>query len=314
MAALKCLVVDSMHESLFSLLAEIGWDIDYQPAITRDEIKQKHVGYDGLIVRSKTTIDRDLLGENPSVRFIGRAGAGIDNLDVDYLHEKGIHILHASEGNRDAVGEYTVGALLALLRNIPRADQQVRQQVWEREGNRGEEIMGKTIGIIGYGNMGQAFARRLAGFGCNVLAYDKYKTGFSDAVCREVTEQEIVEQADILSLHIPLTPETKGMVSRAYIDRFKKSIILVNAARGEIVSLTDLATCVETGKVRGAVLDVLENEKLPTLTPAQRRAFDTLTGKTNVIFTPHIAGWTYESHVKINVALVQKIDALKLAH
>ncbi len=316
MAALKCLVVDSMHESLFPLLTEIGWDIDYQPAITRDAINLtlKNNGYDGLIVRSKTTIDRDLLGENPSVRFIGRAGAGIDNLDVDYLHEKGIHILHASEGNRDAVGEYTVGALLALMRNIPRADQQVRQRVWEREGNRGEEIMGKTIGIIGYGNMGQAFARRLAGFGCNVLAYDKYKTGFSDAVCSEVTEQEIVDQADILSLHIPLTPETKGMVSRAYLDRFKKSIIVVNAARGEIVSLTDLAACVETGKVRGAVLDVLENEKLPTLTPAQQQAFDTLTGKTNVIFTPHIAGWTYESHVKINVALVQKIDALKLAH
>lgn len=314
MAAPKCLVVDSMHESLFSMLTEIGWDIDYQPAITRDEIKLKHIGYDGLIVRSKTTIDRDLLGENPSIRFIGRAGAGIDNLDVDYLAEKGIHILHASEGNRDAVGEYTVGALLALMRNIPRADQQVRHQVWDREGNRGEEIMGKTVGIIGYGNMGQAFARRLAGFGCNVLAYDKYKTGFSDAVCREVTEQEIADQADILSLHIPLTRETKGMVSRAYIDRFKKKIIVVNAARGEIVSLADLVTSMETGKVRGAVLDVLENEKLSTLTPDQQRAFDTLTRKTNVIFTPHIAGWTYESHVKINVALVQKIAALKLAH
>lgn len=305
-----------MHESLFPMLAEIGWDIDYQPAITRDEInlKLKQGGYDGLIVRSKTTIDRDLLGENPSIRFIGRAGAGIDNLDVDYLTEKGIHILHASEGNRDAVGEYTVGALLALMRNIPRADQQVRNKVWDREGNRGEEIMGKTVGIIGYGNMGQAFARRLAGFGCNVLAYDKYKTGFSDAVCQEVTEQAIVDEADILSLHIPLTRETKGLVSRAYIDRFKKKIILVNAARGEIVSLTDLVTSLETGKVRGAVLDVLENEKLSTLTPTQQQAFDTLIGKTNVIFTPHIAGWTYESHVKINVALVQKIAALKLAH
>ena len=153
----KCLVIDSMHESLFSMLNEIGYEADYQPLITREEIKAIHIGYDGLIVRSKTPIDRDLLGENPTIKFIGRAGAGLDNLELEYLSQKGIHVLHASEGNRDAVGEHTVGMLLSLLRNIPKADSEVKKLIWDREGNRGEELMGKTVGIIGYGNMGQAF-------------------------------------------------------------------------------------------------------------------------------------------------------------
>src|SRR5688572_16613988 len=160
---MRCLVIDPMHESLFAMLTEIGWEADYKPLITRDEIKTLHRGYDGLIVRSKTVIDRDLLGANPTLKFIGRAGAGLDNLDLPYLAGKGIKVLHASEGNRDAVGEFTVGVLLSLLRNIPKADQEVRQMSWEREGNRGEEIMGKTIGIVGFGNMGYAFAKRLAG-------------------------------------------------------------------------------------------------------------------------------------------------------
>jgi len=310
MAALKCLVIDPMHESLFPMLKEIGWEVTYKPDITRDEVRQQHVGYDGLIVRSKTIIDGDLLGDAPTVKFIGRAGAGLDNLDLDYLEGRGIHVLHASEGNRDAVGEYAVGALLSLMRNIPRADREVRNKVWLREENRGEEIMGKTVGIIGYGNMGHSFARRLSGFGCNVLAYDKYKTGFSDAVCREATMDELYAEADILSLHIPLTAETRRLVEDSFLKRFRKSIILVNSARGEIVSLTDLVRAMDDSRVRGAVLDVLENEKLKTFTAEQEQAFNSLRERSNVIFTPHIAGWTFESHVKINVALVTKIKAL----
>lgn len=307
-----CLVIDAMHESLFSMLNEIGWKADYRPDITREQIKTIHEGYSGLIVRSKTFIDRDLLGANPTVRFIGRAGAGLDIVDLPYLKEKNIHVLHASEGNRDAVGEYTVGALLSLMRHIPKADQQVKEFLWNREENRGEEIMGKTIGIVGYGNMGRAFAKRLAGFQCNVLAYDKYKTGFSDQFCKEVPMKTIVEEADILSLHIPLTPETKALVDRNYLRSFKKPVILINTARGEIVSLTDLVESFNNGFVRGAVLDVLENEKLEKLTPQQQQTFNSLRKRSDVIFTPHIAGWTFESHVKINVALVEKIKALQL--
>ena len=309
---MRCLVVDPMHESLFPMLAEIGWEADYRPLITRDEIRTLHRGYDGLIVRSKTIIDRDLLGTDPTLKFIGRAGAGLDNLDLPYLAEKGIKVLHASEGNRDAVGEFTVGILLSLLRNIPKADQEVHQSIWEREGNRGEELMGKTIGIVGFGNMGHAFAKRLLGFGCNVLAYDKYKTGFTDPCCREASIDELFGQTDILSLHIPLTAETRGMVNLDYFNRFKKSIIVLNTARGEIVPLADLLAAIEKKKVRGAALDVLENEKLPTLTPDQRKVLISLGKKSNVIFTPHIAGWTFESHVKINVALVDKIKALSM--
>jgi D-3-phosphoglycerate dehydrogenase / 2-oxoglutarate reductase len=294
------------------MLKEIGWDADYQPDISRDEIKKIHLGYTGIIVRSKTKIDFDLLGDRPTIQFVGRAGAGLDNLDLDYLAVKNIHVLHASEGNRDAVGEYTIGALISLLRNIPRADRQVKEMIWKREENRGEEIMSKNIGIIGYGNMGQAFARRLSGFGCNVLAYDKYKFDYSDEYAREVSLENLFEETDILSLHIPLTLETRLMVNREFFQRFRKNIILVNSARGEIVSLTDLNASLDDKKVRGAVLDVIENEKLHTLTEQQKKTFNSLKERSNVILTPHIAGWTYESHVKINVALVSKIKALNV--
>jgi D-3-phosphoglycerate dehydrogenase len=296
------------------MLKEIGWEAGYFPAVTREEIKKLHHGYDGLIVRSKVVVDRDLLGDNPTLKFIGRAGAGLDNLDLEYLNEKKIAVLHASEGNRDAVGEYTVGVLLSLLRNIPQADTQVLKSVWDREGNRGEEIMGKTVGIIGFGNMGQAFARRLSGFGCNVLAYDKYKTGFSGSLAKEVPMETIFDEADILSLHIPLTGETRRLVNKEFIARFKKPFILLNTARGEIVSLTDLVEALDKKQVRGAALDVLENEKLDQLTARQQQDFNSLKERSNVIFTPHIAGWTFESHIKINVALVSKIKALPLVY
>ena len=313
MSALKCLIVDPVHESLFPMLASIGWEAHYHPDFSRSQIRDSLQEYAGLIIRSKTSVDRDLLGERPTLRFVGRAGAGLDMLDRDFLAEKGISVLHASEGNRDAVGEFTVGLLLSLLRKIPQADRGVRELIWDREGNRGEEIMGKTIGIIGYGNMGQAFARRLSGFECNVLAYDKYKADFSNGIVKEVDMETLYRETEILSLHIPLTAETRSLVDEKYLRRFAKPIILINTARGEIVSLSDLAEMMDEGIVRGAALDVLENEKLEQLTPKQLLAFNLLRKRTDVIFTPHIAGWTFDSHVKINVALVDKIKALLLA-
>jgi D-3-phosphoglycerate dehydrogenase len=308
----KCLVVDAMHESFSPMLEALGWQVDYHPAITRSEIRQKHVGYEGMIIRSKTVVDRDLLGDHPTLRFVGRAGAGIDNLDLAYLAEKKIEVLHAAEGNRDAVGEFTIGLLLALLRNIPRAHQEVINGIWLRESNRGGEIMGKTVAIIGFGNMGQAFAKRLAAFGCKILVYDKYKHGFSNEFWEEADMQQIFAETDVLSLHIPLTDETRAMVNTHYLSRFKKKLILLNTARGEIVPLSELAESFSMGFVRGAALDVLENEKLNELTPVQREGFRNLVAAGNVIFTPHIAGWTFESHLKINVALVDKIKMLDL--
>jgi D-3-phosphoglycerate dehydrogenase len=302
-----------MHESLHGMLKELGWQVDYRPSITRSEIRETHRGYQGMIIRSKTIVDRDLLGDEPTLRFIGRAGAGLDNLDLEYLAAKKIHVLHAAEGNRDAVGEFTVGILLSLLRNIPRAHQEVINSIWLRESNRGAEIMGKTVAIIGFGNMGEAFARRLSGFGCKILVYDKYKHGFTNEFCQEADMKRIFQETDILSLHIPLTPETRGMVNTHYLSQFKKKIILLNTARGEIVPLSDLAESFSMGFVRGAALDVLENEKLNELTPVQKEGFRNLISAGNVIFTPHIAGWTFESHVKINVALVEKIKSLELS-
>jgi D-3-phosphoglycerate dehydrogenase / 2-oxoglutarate reductase len=308
----KCLVVDPMHESLRGMLQAIGWEVDYQPSISRDEIREKHTGYQGMIIRSKTIVDRDLLGEHPTIKFIGRAGAGIDNLDLDFLQGKNIHVLHAAEGNKDAVGEFSVGILLSLLRNIPRAHQEVINDIWLRESNRGAEIMDKTIAIIGFGNMGKAFAQRLIGFGCKILVYDKYKHGFTNDLWQEADMDQIFAQTDILSLHIPLTHETRAMVNTHYLSQFKKKIILINTARGEIVPLSELAESFSMGFVRGAALDVLENEKLNELTPVQREGFRNLVRGGNVIFTPHIAGWTFESHIKINVALVDKIRSLDL--
>ncbi len=310
MMSRKCLIVDSMHESIHSMLEAAGWEVDYEPAIERKEIREKHMGYDGMIIRSKTIVDRDLLGDHPTLRFIGRAGAGLDNLDLPYLAEKKIQVLHAAEGNRDAVGEFTVGLLLSLLRNIPRAHHEVISGDWRRESNRGEEIMGKTVSIIGFGNMGRAFAERLTGFGCKILVYDKYKHGFTNEFWREADMAEIYKETDILSLHIPLTNETKAMVNTRYLSQFRKKIVLLNTARGEIVPLSALAESFASGFVRGAALDVLENEKLKQLTPSQQEGFGKLIAGGNVIFTPHIAGWSFESHIKINVALVEKIKTL----
>ncbi len=309
----KCLVVDPMHESLFALMAAEGWEVDYNPTITRAEIMQTHTGYQGMIIRSKTKVDYSLLGDRPTLQFIGRAGAGLDNLDQDYLAKKNIRVIHAAEGNRDAVGEFTVGVLLSLMRNIPRAHQEVIRGEWQRESNRGEEIMGKTVSIIGFGNMGGAFAKRLQGFGCKILVYDKYKHGFTNQFWREADMTEVFEQTDVLSLHVPLTEETRAMVNTHYLNRFHKKLIVLNTARGEIIPLADLAQAILTNKVRGAALDVLENEQLETLNPAQKEAFRNLVQTGNVIFSPHIAGWTFESHIKINVALVEKIKTLNLS-
>jgi D-3-phosphoglycerate dehydrogenase len=308
----RCLVVDPMHESLFGMLESLGWQVDYHPTITRNEIKERHIGYTGLIIRSKTIINYDLLGDHPTLRFVGRAGAGLDNVDQHYLMKKNIQVIHAAEGNRDAVGEFSIGILLSLLRHVPRAHQEVSKGVWSRESNRGEEIMGKTISIIGFGNMGEAFAKRLTGFRCKILVYDKYKHGFSNEFWQEADMHRIFEETDILSLHIPLTDETRGMVNATYLSEFRKKIILLNTARGEIILLSDLAEAFRMGYVRGAALDVLENEKLHELTTVQKEGFTNLIAGGNVIFTPHIAGWTFESHIKINVALVEKIKTLNL--
>ncbi|MBC3787742.1 NAD(P)-dependent oxidoreductase [Spirosoma utsteinense] len=301
------LIADEMHPSLFNLLSEAGFTYTYQPRITRAELIQQLEPYAGLIIRSKTTVDAELLSQAPNLRFIGRAGAGLDLIDLETTGRLGIRVFHAGEGNRDAVGEQAVGMLLALLTNLLRADREVRQGIWDREGNRGYELGSLTVGLIGYGNNGSATARRLSGFGCRALAYDKYLTNYGNQYAQEATLEQIQAEADVLSLHVPLTDDTRMLVNDEFIDQFAKPFYLMNVARGEIVALSAVVRGLESGKLRGACLDVLENEKLSKLTPAQQQAFDYLRQSDRVVLTPHIAGWTHESYIRINEVLIRQL-------
>lgn len=302
--------IDSVHPALQQELEAAGLQCDMLYTLTNEDIVSKLPGYDGAIIRSKFRIDKAIIDKAVKLQFIARAGAGMENIDVEYAEGKGIRCLHAPEGNRDAVGEHALGMLLMLFNNLARADRQVREGKWIREGNRGIELMGKTVGIIGYGNMGSAFAQRLKGLGVKVIAYDKYKTGFSDEHVTEVTPQQLCEETDVLSLHIPLTEETRFMVNDSFINKFKKNIYIINTARGKVLKTDDLVKNMRSGKVPGACLDVLEYEAVSFENIGSSKlpeAFHYLIQSDKAVLSPHIAGWTHESNEKIAKALARKI-------
>lgn len=307
----RILIIDEVHPSLFPMLEGIGMAYDYRPEIKPIEVCEALAGFDGLIVRSKMRITADTIKLADKLKFVARAGAGLDNIDAEALQERGIALLGANEGNRQAVGEHALGMLLSLMRNIARGDRQVRGKVWQREENRGEEISGKTVGIIGYGNMGQSFARVLGGFGCRILAYDRYAPEKITTPAEAVSLEELQSEADIVSLHIPYIPENWAFANDSFFSAFIKPIWFMNTSRGEVVDQSALVQHLQSGRLKGAALDVLENEKLGSLTEAQTANFDYLKSAENVVLTPHIAGWTHESYVKINEVLVQKIQALQ---
>jgi len=307
----KILFIDSTHPLLTELLEKAGFICEQFPGYGYADYLKIISAYSGVIIRSGISLDRQILEKAVNLKFIGRVGAGMENIDAEFAASKGIACLNAPEGNRDALGEHTLGMLLALMNNMLRADRQVRQGIWSREENRGHEIMGKTIAIIGYGNMGSAFARRLAGFGARVVAYDKYKSGYADGVVEECNMETIFRETDILSLHVPLTQETDYLVNAGYIDKFHKPIRIINTARGRVVKTADLVQKMKEGKVIGAALDVIEYEKktLENLesTPED---FQYLSQSDRVVLTPHIAGWTHESSEKLARVLVGKILSL----
>jgi D-3-phosphoglycerate dehydrogenase len=305
----NCLIIDSMFESLPSMLKNIGVTPVYRPDISKEEVLEVISEYDGLIVRSKLQVDKVLLDRAPDLLFIGRAGAGVDNIDLEEVERRGVQLFNAPEGNRDALAEHTMGLTLALLNNIVKSDDEIRSGIWDREGNRGRELNNKIVGLLGYGYMASAYAARLKAFGCQVLAFDKYKKGYGYNIVKETTLEDIYQQADIFSLHTPLTAETLGWVDTDFINRFKKDIWLINTARGPIVKTTALMEALQSGKVKGAALDVLENEKLDSFSSEEQENFQWLTKQKNVIFTAHIAGWSYESYQRINTVLVDKIKA-----
>lgn len=306
------LFVDKPHPLLEKLLVDAGFLCDFFPEHTRVDCEKIIKNYNGLIIRSKFPIDKSFIDKASHLVCIGREGAGMDNIDVAYAEQKGIQCLNSPEGNRDALGEHTVGLLLALFNKICLAVNSVKSGNWERELHRGIEIKGKTIAIIGYGNMGKAFAQRLSGFETTVISYDKYKTNYSDTFTKEVTLNEVFEQADIVSLHVPLTDETQNMVNNTFINSFKKNIYLLNTARGKVVNSADLVTQLKQGKILGAALDVIDYES-----PSQQFNYSPddavlsfLLQADNVIITPHVAGWTIESKEKLSKFLAEKIIAL----
>ena len=304
---MKILIIDEMHLSILEMLKEDGHEVEYAPEITREGILEKIHYVEGLIIRSKTPMDRPLLEKAPKLKFIGRAGAGLDKIDLEYLESRGIRLFHAAKGNRDAVAEHAIGGLLALFNHMIKSDTEVRKGIWDREGNRGHELKGKTVGIMGFGNMGKSFAKRLQGFDVRVLAFDKYKKGFQSDLIEEVSWEELKKEADILSIHVPLTPETKGFFTLDELKGFSKSFWLVNTARGEVITFSTLNQALDQGILKGAVLDVLENEKFKKFSPEQKEEFSRLAQRENVIFSPHVAGWTFESYEKINRVLVKQI-------
>lgn len=305
------LFIDTAHPYLEEELTRKGFICSHFNGSDRSEILQIISNYEGIIIRSKIKLDREALEKATRLRFIGRVGAGMENIDQTYAESRGVVCLNAPEGNRDAVGEHAIGMLLSLLNHLCRVNVEVRKGIWIREGNRGTEIQGKTIAIIGYGNMGSAFAEKLSGFDANVIAYDKYKIGFSELYIKEVQMDEVFREADILSLHVPLTDETRLMVNQDYLNKFQKPIYLINTARGQCVDTEALMDAVDKGKVQGAALDVLEYEKLSfeNLDAANLpEPFKRLISSDKVILSPHIAGWTHESNLKMAKVLVEKIE------
>lgn len=304
----KILISDRTHEVLPQRLREAGFEVVMEPDHDYESLVCAAQGFEGLVVRSKVNIDRAFIDRVPSLRCIGRVGAGMETIDVDYAESKGIRCLNSPEGNRDAVGEHAAGLLLALLNHIARADAEVRRGLWQREANRGYELGPLTVGIIGFGNMGQAFARRLSGFGCWVVYYDKYLQETPEGSER-VSLETLQREADVVSFHVPLTDETHHYLDKTFIDAMAKPFFLVNTSRGAVVDTEALVAGLESGKVRGAALDVLENENM------QADALVALNAKLltqNVVFTPHVAGWTVESKYKLAAVLADKmIEVLK---
>ena len=304
----KILVVDDLHPVFKNKAEQLGYEVDDLPKITRAETLEVIAGYDGIAVRTKFRIDKELMDAAPGLKFVARAGAGLDNIDEAYAKERNITLINAPEGNRDALGEHAVAMLLGVINNLRQSDIEIRNGIWDREGNRGWELKGKTVGIIGYGFMGSSFAKKLSGFDVKVIAYDKYKTGFSDAYVQECSMEEIVKHSDVLSLHIPLTTETRQMVNEEYLYHFKKNIFFINTARGEIVSTQAVLNAIKSGKILGAGLDVLEAEKFPNL--GSQPWYNELKASPNVLLSPHIGGWTVDSYRKISEVLADKLEKL----
>ena len=308
-AHIKILHIDSNHPLLWEQLQKAGFHNEADFTSSKQEVEAKIENYHGIVIRSRFKIDKIFLDKAINLQFIARVGAGLESIDCDYATAKGIHLIAAPEGNANAVGEHGIGMLLSLFNNLNKANNEVKSGQWKREANRGHELEGKTVGIIGYGNMGKSFAKKLRGFNVTVLCHD-ILPNIGNENATQVSLSELQERADVLSLHTPWTPETDKMINSDFINKFKKPFWFINTARGNSVVTTDLVEGLKSGKILGTGLDVLEYEKLSfeTLFEGEKPpAFEYLLNAENVLLTPHIAGWTFESHEKLAQVIVDKI-------
>jgi D-3-phosphoglycerate dehydrogenase len=309
LSKVKILHIDSNHPLLWEQLENTGFSNEADFTSTKEEVENKIENYHGIVIRSRFKIDKTFIDKAKNLQFIARVGAGLESIDCEYAESKNINLIAAPEGNCNAVGEHALGMILSLFNKLNIADKEVKAGHWNRESNRGTELDGKTIGIIGYGNMGKSFSKKLRGFDVEVLCYD-ILPNVGDENAKQVSLEEIQQKSDVLSLHIPWTTETDKMVNASFINQFAKPFWLINTARGKSVVTADLVAALQSGKVLGAGLDVLEYEKLSfeTLFEGEKpEAFDYLLQANNVLLTPHIAGWTFESKEKLAQVIVNKI-------
>lgn len=309
---MKVLHLDTNHELLLNQLTQLGFENHEDYTSSKEEIEDKISDYDGIIIRSRFPIDQQFLDKATNLKFIGRVGAGLENIDLAYAREKNIFLANAPEGNRNAVGEHSLGMLLSLMNKMTKAHREVRKGKWDREGNRGMELDGKTIGIIGYGNMGKAFAKKLKGFDVEIICYD-IVGGVGDDNARQVGILELQQKSDVISLHVPLNEQSRGMINTEFINAFKNPFWFLNTARGKCVVTKDLVAGLKSGKILGAGLDVLEYEKksfdFGDFFINKPKPFKYLRKAPNVLLTPHVAGWTIESKEKLAQTIVDKIQA-----
>jgi D-3-phosphoglycerate dehydrogenase len=308
-STIKILHLDTNHPLLWEQLEKTGFINEADYTSTKEEVESKIENYHGIVIRSRFKIDKTFIDKAKNLQFIARVGAGLESIDCEYAESKNIQLIAAPEGNASAVGEHALGMLLSLFNKLNTADKEVKSGQWNRESNRGTELDGKTVGIIGYGNMGKSFAKKLSGFDAEVLCCD-ILPNVGDSNAKQVELQELQQKADVLSLHIPWTPETDKMVNTTFINQFSKPFWFVNTARGKSVVTSDLVSALQSGKILGAGLDVLEYEKLSfeTLFEGEKpEAFEYLLNANNVILSPHIAGWTIESKENLAQVIVDKI-------